>query len=159
MQIADYLLQHQIPFETLFHPPAFSAQMRAKTLRVPGRQVAKSVLLRGPEGFIVAVLPATHTIDCPELGRALGGEVRLATDDEASAVFHDCEWGVVPPFGTAYRLPVILDESLPRDAAVIFEANTHFEAVRLSCADFERMERPRRIAFARVNSRNKGIPV
>jgi Ala-tRNA(Pro) deacylase len=154
MQIADYLLQHDVPFETLFHPPAFSAQMRAKTLRVPGRRVAKSVLLRGPEGFFVAVLPATHTIDCPELGRALGGEVRLATYEEASAVFHDCEWGVVPPFGNAYRLPVILDESLPRDAIVVFEANTHVEAVRIRCADFERTERPRRIAFARFDPRN-----
>jgi Ala-tRNA(Pro) deacylase len=148
MRVSDFLAEQRVRFESLPHPPAFSAQHRAKSLRVPGRQVAKCVLLAGPDGYLLAVLPATRQIDADRLGRAVGGPVRLATDDEMARVFRDCEWGVVPPFGALYGLPTLLDDSLPPDDLIVFEGNTHVEAVRLRCRDFERLERPRRLAFA-----------
>jgi Ala-tRNA(Pro) deacylase len=149
MLIADFLQARQVEFEPLPHPPAFSAQVRAKYLRLPGREVAKCLLLHGPAGYLLAVLPATHQVDTASLTDTLGGPVRLAAGEEVAAVFRDCEWGVVPPFGTLYGLPTLLDDALPSEAFLVFEGQTHVEAVRLRCADFERLERPRRLVFAR----------
>ncbi len=149
MRVAEFLSAQEVPFETLVHPPAFTAQKRARFLHLPGRQVAKVVLLRGPSGYVLAVVPATRRVDAERLTEALGGPVRLAEDDEIARVFHDCEWGVVPPFGTLYGLPVLLDESITPDTLMVFETTTHAEAVRLLCRDFERLERPRRLALAR----------
>ena len=149
MRIPAFLLEHQIPFETIVHPPAFTAQKRARFLHLPGRQVAKAVLLHGPEGYVLAVLAATDHVDTERVGSALGGPVRLARDVEIAAVFRDCEWGVVPPFGTLYGLPVLLDESIPPEALMVFETTTHAEAVRMLGRDFERLERPRRLPLAR----------
>src|SRR5437588_8555035 len=79
MRINAFLADQNVPFETLPHPPAYTAQKRAKYLHVSGSRVAKSVLLHGPDGFFLAVLPATHPIDTERLANALGGPVRLAT--------------------------------------------------------------------------------
>jgi Ala-tRNA(Pro) deacylase len=158
MRIDSFLSQQAVPYEPLPHPPAFTAQKRAKYLRVPGGQVAKAVLLRGPGGYLVAVLPATHQVDTDRLARALGGPVRLADDREIAQVFCDCEWGVVPPFGTLYGLPTVLDESVAPDTLLVLEAHTHVEAVRLLCRDFERLERPRRLAFARNRAAGPDAP-
>jgi Ala-tRNA(Pro) deacylase len=149
MRVAEFLVEQRVPFETLLHPPAFTAQKRARFLRLPGREVAKVVLLRGPDGYVLAVLPATHHVDCERVAQALGGPVRLAEDDELARVFRDCEWGVVPPFGTLYGLPVLLDESIAPETLMVFETTTHAEAVRMLCRDFERLERPRRLPLAR----------
>jgi Ala-tRNA(Pro) deacylase len=149
MRVADFLVEKRVPFETLLHPPAFTAQKRARFLHLPGRQVAKVVLLHGPDGYVLAVLPATHHVDRKRVSEGLGGPVRLAADDEIARVFRDCEWGVVPPFGTLYGLPVLLDESIPADTLMVFETTTHAEAVRMLCRDFERLERPRRLRLAR----------
>jgi Ala-tRNA(Pro) deacylase len=149
MRVAQFLSEQLVPFETLLHPPAFTAQKRAKFLHLPGRQVAKAVLLAGPQGHVVAVLPAPDHVDTAAVAAALGGPVRLAEDAEVAAVFRDCEWGVVPPFGTLYGLPVLLDEGIPPDALMVFETTTHGEAVRLLCRDFERLERPRRLRLGR----------
>lgn len=157
MRIAALLADQQVDYEPLPHAPAFTAQQRAKYLHVPGRRVAKSVLLKGPGGFFLAVLPAPRRIDTERLGLQLGGPVRLATDAEIHVAFPDCEWGVVPPFGSPYGLPVILDESVPPDAVLIFETHTHTESVRLRCADFERLERPRRLALTRPDPTRKVI--
>src|SRR5439155_1591005 len=95
VRVTDFLAEQHVAFETIMHPPAFTAQKRAKYLHVPGQQVAKSVLLVGPHGFFLAVLPATLHVDTEALGRHLRGPVRLATDEEITDVFRDCEWGVV----------------------------------------------------------------
>jgi Ala-tRNA(Pro) deacylase len=149
MRIAEFLQEQRVPFETLLHPPAFTAQKRAHFLHLPGREVAKVVLLHGPGGFVLAVLAATHQVDTARVAAALGGPVRLADDEEIADVFRDCEWGVVPPFGTLYGLPVLLDDGIAPDTLMVFETTTHAEAVRLHCRDFERLERPRRLPLAR----------
>jgi Ala-tRNA(Pro) deacylase len=148
MRIAAFLTENQVRFETLFHPPAYSASQRAKQLHVPGRQVAKCVLLTTARGPLLAVLPATHHVNTAALEFELGTSVRLAGDDEISRVFPDCEWGVVLPFGTLYGLATILDDSLNAEDLIVFEGHTHVEAVRLKCTDFERLEKPRRLRFA-----------
>jgi Ala-tRNA(Pro) deacylase len=149
MRIAELLAQQQVAFEPLVHPPAFTAQKRAKYLGVSGSRVAKCVLLRGPDGFLLALMPATHHVDTALLAAKLGGPVRLATDEELAGIFRDCEWGVVPPFGTLYGLPTLLDDSIAPEALIVLETHSHVEAVRMRCADFERLEGPRRLHFAR----------
>lgn len=148
MPVPHFLTDQQVAFETLFHPPAFTAQKRAQYLRLPGAQVAKSVLLVGPGGYVLAVLPAPRQVDTVAVARALGGPVRLATPEEIADVFRDCEWGVVPPFGARYGLPTLLDESLAAEAILVLEVNAHAEAVRLRREDFERVEQPRRLRLA-----------
>jgi Ala-tRNA(Pro) deacylase len=149
MRVADFLTEQQVPFETLLHPPAFTAQKRAKYLGLSGRQVAKSVLLCGPPGFVLAVLPAPRHVDTAQVAQALGGPVRLATDSEIQSIFGDCEWGVVPPFGSLYDLPVLLDSSISPETLMVFETNINALDVRLCCRDFERLEHTRRFPLSR----------
>lgn len=148
MRVRDFLADQHVAFETILHPPAFTAQKLAHVLHVPGRQVAKCVLLRGPQGFVIAVLPAIHHVDTALLSVALEGPVRLATDLEVADLFRDCEWGVLSPFGTLYGVRTLLDEHFRPEDFLVFESNSHLESVRLRCRDFEALERPRRLAFS-----------
>src|SRR5438132_460442 len=99
MRVPLFLTEQHVPFETIVHAPAFTAQKRAKVLHCRGSQVAKTLLLVGPSGHFLAVLPATHQLDTEALALALGGPVRLASSREITEIFRDCEWGVVEPFG------------------------------------------------------------
>jgi Ala-tRNA(Pro) deacylase len=94
------------------------------------------------------VLPATKRIDRERLSDTLGFPIRLATGKEVAVVFRDCEWGVVGPFGKLYGIPSILDSSIAPEQMMIFESDTHAEAIRIRCRDYEALERPRRIGFA-----------
>jgi Ala-tRNA(Pro) deacylase len=149
MRVADYLAEQHVPFESLPHPPAFSAQKLAKYLHVKGSEVAKAVLLHGPRGYFVAVLPATHQIDLQVLAAHEDGPIRLADADEMVRLFCDCEWGAISPFGNLYGLPTLLDANMTPDMWIVVEAGSHMEAVRLSCRDFERVAGTVRLAFAR----------
>lgn len=149
MSLSVYLADHEVPFETLVHPPAFTSQKRAKFLHVSGHLVAKAVLLKAPRGFVLAVLPASQHADLEALGRHLEGPVRLATAEEVGEVFRDCEFGAMTPFGSLYGVPTILEASIPADATLTCGAQRHAVAVRICCRDLERIEKPRRLKFAR----------
>jgi Ala-tRNA(Pro) deacylase len=149
MRVPSFLSEHHVAFETIVHPPAYSAQKLARVLHFPGGRVAKGVLLAGPHGYVLAVLPATHQVDTDALANALGGEVRLAEPREVTALFSDCEWGVVTPFGNLYGLATVIDESLDPDSWIVVEGHTHEEAIRIRCRDFEQLEHARRLRFAK----------
>ena len=149
MHVSDYLQDCEVPFETVLHPPAFTAQKRARFLHVSGRQVVKCVVLSSRRGFHVAVLRSTDHIDLTALERRLGASIRLATPEEMAEQLTDCGRGAATPFGSLYGLRTLLEDRINPDDLIIFEAQQHHIAVRMLCRDFERLEKPMRCRFAR----------
>jgi Ala-tRNA(Pro) deacylase len=149
MKIDDLLTSRHVPFERLHHRPAYTANRMAQALHVPGREVAKTVLLRAGRGYVLAVLPATHHVDLERVRRELGEDkVEVATEDEMERLFPDCERGSMPPFGSQYQVPTIMDESLAEDEQIVFEAQNHEDAIRMNYRDYEALEHPRKGHFA-----------
>jgi Ala-tRNA(Pro) deacylase len=149
MTIDDFLTNQGVRFERLHHRPAYTANRVAQALHVPGREMAKTVLLRTDHGYMVAVLPATHRLDMGRLRQELNGEpVGLASEREMEGLFPDCERGSIPPFGSMYQLPTLVDESLAADEKIVFEAQSHEDAIRMSYRDFSAVEHPQMGCFA-----------
>src|SRR5262245_60614540 len=135
MNVADFLTKQNVEFQVLPHPDTYDAQHLAQVLHIPGREVAKTVLLRANGGskYLVAVLPATRHIDFAKASAALGGSsLQLATEVEISSHCPDCEIGVLPPFGSQYGMLTLVDENLTKDEQIVFEGNTHHDAIRMS---------------------------
>ena len=149
MCIRDFLRARSVRFEVLLHPPSHSATHLAGSVHVPGRSVAKAVLVKAGATFSLAVLPATHRIDTERLAEVLGvTSLRIATESELEAVFADCEPGALPPFGRLYGLTTILDASLSGGAEIVFVGNTRHEGVRMRFRDYEAIEAPIKARFA-----------
>jgi Ala-tRNA(Pro) deacylase len=148
MRVSQFLSDERVAFEEVVHPPAYTSQKLARFLHITGRRVVKSVLLKGPTGFFLAVLPASHVIDLDKLRLQFGGEVRLATMAEMSERFLDCEWGAVMPFGRLYGMMTLLEAMIPLDATIVFEAQRHAVAIRMQCRDFVKLEQPGRMHFS-----------
>ena len=152
MNLTDYLRQQQVAFRVLTHQDTYDSLRLAEALHVPGRMLAKTVLLRLDHGFryAVAVLPATHLVDLEAVSRMVGGaHTELATEIEIAQHCPDCECGSLPPFGTMYGMETLLDESFLEAEELVFEGNTHHEAIRMGCVDYLRVENPLTGDFAR----------
>ena len=72
-----------------------------------------------------------------------------ATELEIGERCPDCEFGVLPPFGSHYSLQTIVDRSLTADESIAFESDSHTEAIRMKYADYCEFERPLVADFAR----------
>jgi Ala-tRNA(Pro) deacylase len=101
--------------------------------------LAKAVVLKGEEGYLLAVLPASCHIQFSDLKRQLGTGVEMASEDQVEALFRDCERGAVPALGAAYGLKVIVDESLATEPEIYLEGGDHASLVHLSGATFTKL--------------------
>jgi Ala-tRNA(Pro) deacylase len=149
MKLEEFLTNRGVAFERLRHRPAYAANRVAQALHVPGKDMAKTVLLRTGRGYALAVLPATRQVDLQRLREDLWGEeVEMASEAEMGRVFPDCETGAMPPFGSLYHLQTIVDKSLAEDEQIVFEGQTHEEAIRMAYRDYEALEHPLKGHFA-----------
>lgn len=135
--LKQFLSARDISYETLRHAHSETSLETAEASHVPGDYLAKAVLLSdGKGGFLLAVLPATHTLDLEAVSNLLGQNVRMAGEDDMAELFSDCEVGAVPPVGGAYGLPVIWDDSFTEANDVYFEGGDHATLVHVSRRDF-----------------------
>jgi Ala-tRNA(Pro) deacylase len=151
MYTVDFLRSRRVWFEELLVQPASSSTKRAHNMHVPGRMVAKTVLVKAGDRFVLAVLPCTSRIDLAPLSAVLGlsgSDVRLATTDELLGIFTDCEPGVVPPFGKLYGLDTIFDVSLLEVGELVFGGNLRHEGLRMRASDYVAIEEPLIGSFA-----------
>jgi len=148
-----YLDHERVHYDVLPHPEAFRALAIAQTLHTPGKEMAKVVIVKVQERFAMTVLPASWNVDLRRLRTVFATHrVRLATEDEITGLFPDCELGAMPPFGNLYGLPVYVDQSLTEDEEIVFQAGTHSDAVRMRYWDFASLAFPVVEEFHRLPS-------
>lgn len=141
-----------VKYEVVPHAPAYTAQDTAVSLHVPGRDLAKVVVVRKGTDLSLAVLPGHAHVDLGRLGAALRAPVTVAAESEIAAAFPDCETGAMPPFGNLYGLKTYLDESLTHERHIVFNAGSHTEAIRMTVEDYRRVAEPVVLWFARSAS-------
>jgi Ala-tRNA(Pro) deacylase len=144
-----YLQEHDIPYQVQEHPLAYTAQDVAYREHIPGKLVAKVVMIYAESKLIMLVLPAPYRVDFARVKQVLGVEqIRLADEVELGLAFPDCEVGAMPPFGNLYQLPVYVEKSLAEDEKIVFPVGTHTQTMSLTYKDFERLVRPTIAEFA-----------
>lgn len=135
---------NDVEYETIEHREDFRARTTAADTGTPPVEFAKSVVVSLDGEYAFAVLPASHFLAPSRLAKAIGAdEVTLASEDEMGELLPECELGAAPPFGTLFGLPTYVSSSLAEDERITFNAGTHRDAVRMTFADFERLEKPR----------------
>lgn len=142
-RLHHFLDERESHYTTLHHERTETAAQTAEAVQAARDQFAKTVMLRVDGVMAMLVMPATYHADLHRLRLALGGaEVELAREDEFRDVFSDCEPGAMPPFGNLYGVPVYLDSRLCEREAIVFNAGTHTDAVRMPYAEFEALVKP-----------------
>lgn len=135
--ILEHLNRAGVHYGVVRHPHSSSSMRTAEVAHVSGEKLAKGVLLKDADGYLLAVVPATHHVRIGHLHSQLGRELEAAPEEDLAAVFPDCEVGAVPALGPAYQLDTVVDESLRGEAEIYFEAGDHEELISVKGSDFE----------------------
>ena len=147
-RLEGYLRENGVTFQVQHHAVAYTAQEVAASEHVPGKMLAKVVMVLADGELVMMALPAPYMVDVDRAAQILGKETRLAEEDEFARTFPDCEVGAMPPFGNLYDVPLYVDESLAEDETIVFQAGTHTDTISVSYADFERLAEPTIAGFA-----------
>jgi Ala-tRNA(Pro) deacylase len=142
--LTDVLDEAGVRYERLPHAHTESAVAEANALDIPVAEVAKTLIVRKPGGYMRAVLAAADRIDLHKLEQLYGEPrktVQLASEDELGREYPEFELGAVPPLGGAHDDSVVVDRRLAQLESVVIEAGSHEESIRLATADLLRLTR------------------
>lgn len=139
-----FLDSHKVKYVVISHSPAYTALEIASLARIPGKEIAKTVIVNADTKKLMVVLPASHMVDFTSLRTLINAkQMELASEQEFRDLFPECEVGAMPPFGNLFNLDVVVAESLAEDEMIAFNAGTHKELVRMTYRDFVQLVQPK----------------
>lgn len=142
-RLKEFLDANGVGYKVMTHKVAYTAQEVAAKQGVTGWQVAKSVVLKCDDRYMLVVLQAPAMVDFDRLKEALGcKKAQLASESEMEQIFPGVELGAESPFGNLYDLPVYVDKPLSEVPEIVFNAGTHTETVRMAYSDYARLVKP-----------------
>ena len=147
-KLKEFLDANHVKYVCLTHSKAYTAQEVAESAHIPGRALAKVVIMDLDGELAMAVLPADRKVVAQDLHDITGTDhVRFASENRFKSHFPDCEIGAMPPFGNLYGMKVFAAESLGENEEIAFNAGSHEEVIKLKYADFERLVQPMVMSF------------
>ncbi len=151
-KLKRFLNENSVKYVSIRHSPAYTALEIAASAHVPGKELAKSVIIKADGKLAMAVMPASYHVDFDLLRHATGrDDVALCTEREFADAFPGCELGAMPPFGNLYGMDTLCAHALTEDDEIAFNAGSHTELIRLKFADFFRIVKPTVLEFAVQN--------
>ena len=143
-KLKDYLEQNQVSYELGYHVRVYTAQEIAAAQHVPGKEMAKVVMVKVDGKNVMLVLPASYRVEMKKLKGVLNSrKVAMVKEEEFQELFPDCEIGAMPPFGNLYNLEVWVDQVLTEDEFIVFQAGNHVETLKIKYSDYVRLVNPK----------------
>ncbi|MBQ0756738.1 MAG: YbaK/EbsC family protein [Amphritea sp.] len=137
--LQNYLNRGDIPYRLIRHPYRETSLSTAISAHVPARRMAKGVVLRDDEGFMMAVVPSDRRVDLQAINRQMGRVFSPAAQRDVKILFRDCNKGAVPALGQAYNMQVIWDDHLAEEPDCYMEAGDHEDLLCFSQSTFKQV--------------------
>jgi Ala-tRNA(Pro) deacylase len=131
-----------VRYQLLAHPRTETAVAEAEALGLPSAEVAKTLVVKTPAGYVRAVLPASDRIDLHKLRTVTGGgkkAVHLASEEDLARDYPEFDLGAVPPIGGSRPERVVVDSRVAALESIVLEAGSHEHSLRLPATDLLRI--------------------
>jgi Ala-tRNA(Pro) deacylase len=132
-----------VSYEVISHDRTFTAQDEAQAASIDLPAMAKTIVLRDEDRYVLAAIPASRTLDLERCRTALGASthLRLASEEEIAQAFGQFEVGAVPPLGA--DVPEVVDIRLLYRERIGCAAGDHGHSVLIDPRELIRLAEPR----------------
>ena len=144
-RLREWLEAEKIQYEVFEHGPTRTSKESAKARGEKLSNGGKALLLKVDKDFQLFVMPADRRLDSRAVRERLGARrIRFASPEELSELT-----GLVPgsvsPFGEPILpFPLNLDEGIPKNERIAFNAGSLKHSFRMSVEDYLSLARPER---------------
>jgi Ala-tRNA(Pro) deacylase len=144
LTLQAYLERKRVEYDLIEHRPTRSSVSTAHACHISAASLAKGVVLRTRDSYILAILPASQRVRLDYLKATFGEQLEFATEHELDQLIPDCKHGAVPPIGECYGLDIVVEDSIRDELEVYFEGGDHRTLVHMGQAQFARLTKEAR---------------
>ena len=147
-KLKKFLDENGVKYVSIKHSPAVTSSEIAESAHIPGKKLAKTVIIEIDGRMAMAVLPSPLHVNFQLLEEATAAtRISLAGESDFTEMFPDCEVGAMPPFGNLYNMEVYVAKTLTEDDDIAFNAGSHRELMQMKYSDFEKLVQPKVLRF------------
>lgn len=143
IRIKELLEKNKIPYQLKTHPPTRTSEESAFHRGEPLKIGAKAMVMKTDTEFIMAVLPADRKIDSNAIKKILTTKnLRFASPEELLKLTGLVP-GAIPPFGSLFNIPMIVDKSLLEVEYMAFNAGSLEKSIKMKTKEYVELVKPR----------------
>jgi Ala-tRNA(Pro) deacylase len=132
------------------HEPVLTSEDAARVRDTDINQGAKALVMYGDKKPMMVVLSGSTKADMKAIKTLCKiRDLRMATPDEVTSLT-GLPIGAIPPFGSLFGVPTIVEDSLRNNEEIVFNAGLHTKSIKMRYEDWERIEKPTKGNFAKV---------
>ncbi|HTL39542.1 MAG TPA: YbaK/EbsC family protein [Methylomirabilota bacterium] len=135
------LKTNKLKYEVVEHRKVYTAFDSAETQDIKLTEVAKAVLLKGKKSLYLAVLPAGNNCDFKSVSKLADDKLSMAKEKDINEKLKS-KIGLIPPFGSLFKLPVFIDKKLLKNKKINLPAGSYTESVIMNVKDYIKLENP-----------------
>lgn len=137
--VKNYLDENSVNYHLQSHTKSFCSKQTAAAAHIQADHLAKGVILKDKNGFVMLVIPSKNSVDLQAVQKNLKRDMKVAPEENLDTLFDDCQSGAVPPLGPAYQVETVVDDGLSDLSDVYFEAGDHETLIHVSGKNFSRL--------------------
>lgn len=130
-------LDHRGIYYKLHNLPAADSFLQAiQKIQVSTKSLVRGSVLSDRFGLVLAITSADRSLDFDALSRLMGRKLELASTEQVTAAFKDCDIDHIPPLGEPYGLRAIIDDSLVDLTDIYFVAGNKEHLININSKNF-----------------------
>lgn len=137
-KIINHLQKTNLRHEVIPHKKVYTAYDASQTLKLPPRQIVKSLIVKVKNNFALILLSADKNIDFKKLAKQFNAkEVDVKIPNEKVLMK---KLGIKPGtshvFGDLYKIPVVVERDLSKLKDAIFSSGDLTQSLKIKVNDF-----------------------
>lgn len=157
--IINYLEKNKYKYEIIEHKTTYTAWDKAQTEKVKPQEVAKALVMKADNEYVLALVPSNRNLDKNKLlklinaGQKKKGEKTLKKIDFAKEAWMKKnipgKVGAVPPFKGLIKLEIYLDNLLGKNKKIQVGSGEYTMSVKINTSQYIKTESPVRGSFSK----------
>ncbi len=149
-KLENLLKKEKAKYKRIEHRKVYTTYDAASTQHIDLKSVGKTLLVKGDGKFALAVIPGHKKLDIIKLKKVMNRHIdeiearmikKLSIATEAQIKRNITKKaGALPPFGSLYLLPTIVDTGLMRQKKINLNAGSFTESIEMTPAQYRKTE-------------------
>lgn len=151
-KITSYLDKNKYKYEIIEHRTTYTAWDTAQTEKIKPQEVAKTLVIKLDEDYVLALVPANKNLDKPKLLKtANAGRKKAKSPSYKKIDFAKEAWmtknipgkvGATPPFRGLLNLDVYADNVLLKSKKIYLGSGGYTFSIRVNTNQYVKLENP-----------------
>jgi Ala-tRNA(Pro) deacylase len=161
-KITKYLDENKYKYEIIEHKMTYTAWDTSQTEKIKPQEVAKALVMKTDNDYVVALLPANRYLDKQKLlkliniGRKKAGEKIFKKIDFAKEAWMKKNLpgkvGAVPPFEKLLKIKIFIDNLLAKNKKIYLGSGEYVFSIIINVGQYLKIEQPVKGIFSKKKS-------